>query len=102
MRDSKMRVPLTSAQRFIWYHQLINPSCPAYNVAQFIRIKGPVDLSAMNSAHDCIVRGTEIFRLRFGSEQGEPYQYVVPARGTDSSDGICAHRTNLKRMPESY
>ncbi len=83
MRDSKMRVPLTSAQRFIWYHQLINPSCPAYNVAQFIRIKGPVDLSAMNSAHDCIVRGTEIFRLRFGSEQGEPYQYVVPARGTE-------------------
>ena len=74
-----MHEPLASAQRFVWYHQLINPACPAYNVGQFIRIKGPVDIPAMNRAHDCVVRGTEIFRLRFGSEQGEPYQRVVPA-----------------------
>ncbi|MDO9025800.1 non-ribosomal peptide synthetase [Zwartia sp.] len=74
-----MHEPLASAQRFVWYHQLVNPACPAYNVGQFVRIRGPIDIHALNRAHDCIVRGTEIFRLRFGSEQGEPYQRVVQA-----------------------
>ncbi|MDN3988603.1 non-ribosomal peptide synthetase [Zwartia vadi] len=80
MQETMMQETLASAQRFIWYHQLINPNCPAYNVAQFIRIKGPIDITAMNQAHNCIVRGTEIFRLRFGNEQGQPFQRVIPAK----------------------
>jgi len=71
---------LASAQRFVWYHQLIDPSCPAYNVAQFIRINGQLDIPAFNRAHNCIVRGTEVFRLRFSSVNGEPSQRVVPAQ----------------------
>ncbi|MFY9137450.1 amino acid adenylation domain-containing protein [Zwartia sp.] len=78
-----MQGPLGSAQRFVWFHQLINPSCPAYNVGQFIRISGHLDIPALNRAHDCIVRGTEIFRLRFGSENGEPFQRIVPAEDID-------------------
>jgi len=79
MSGPVMHQPLASAQRFVWYHQLINPACPAYNVGQFIRIKGPIDIPALNRAHDCLVASTEIFRLRFGSVQGEPYQRVVQA-----------------------
>lgn len=82
MPNEVMHEPLSSGQRFIWYHQLINPACPAYNVAQTIRIKGPIDIGAMNRAHDCIVRGTEVFRLRFGSDQGQPFQRVIPPQDT--------------------
>lgn len=70
--------PLAGAQRFVWFHQRINPACTAYNIGYVVHIEGPLDQNAFLAAHDQILQTTEAVRLRFKDKLGEPFQYVVP------------------------
>ncbi len=70
--------PLAGAQRFVWFHQRINPACTAYNIGYVVHIEGPLDRNAFLAAHDQVVQTTETVRLRFADKSGEPFQYVVP------------------------
>jgi len=70
-------LPLTGAQRNVWYHQLIDPTSIAYNIGQIIHIDGlilpSVWIEAQNKAWVC----AESFRARFVVVAGEPFQEIL-------------------------
>ena len=76
--SSTTRFPLAGAQRFVWFHQRINPDCTAYNIANIVHIKGDLNQVAFLAAHDSMLASTESVRLRFVDLSGEPFQYVAP------------------------
>jgi len=70
--------PLAGAQRFVWFHQRINPLSTAYNIGNLVHIRGALDKDAFIAAHDSMLARTDSVRLRFSEKDGEPFQWVGP------------------------
>lgn len=71
------RVPLSSAQRRLWFLHKLAPQSPAYNVDYLWRITGPLDLTAFTDAFQEIVRRHEMLRTVFAESDDGPYQVVL-------------------------
>ncbi|MFB4390689.1 MULTISPECIES: amino acid adenylation domain-containing protein [unclassified Pseudomonas] len=71
------RLPLSFAQQRMWFLQQLEPSSPAYNLAGAVRLLGNVQVSAMQSALDGLLRQHEVLRTRFTGGSGEPCQVIV-------------------------
>lgn len=69
--------PLSPAQLGMWYAQQLDPSVPL-SEAQYIEMRGPLDLAALRSA--ALVAGREFGSgvLRLAEIDDQPYQVVDP------------------------
>ncbi len=68
-------LPLTIAQRDIWFDQLIEPEAAKYNIGGIIHLSG-VEPERLQQAHHQLCRELVSFQLRFTQdEQGVPGQY---------------------------
>src|SRR4051812_20172481 len=72
-------LPLSFAQQRLWFLDQLTPASPVYNIWEIVRLKGPLDLSALEWSLSEIVRRHESLRTVFPSHEGQPVQVISPA-----------------------
>ncbi|MFN2416203.1 MAG: condensation domain-containing protein [Pyrinomonadaceae bacterium] len=70
--------PLSYAQRRLWFLDQFEPGSAAYNIPDAVRLRGRLDVAALEQGLGEITRRHEILRTVFTPEAGEPRQLVRP------------------------
>ncbi|MGW0937730.1 amino acid adenylation domain-containing protein [Streptomyces sp. NPDC002666] len=78
-------LPLTAAQRGIWFAQRIDADSAAYNVAEYADIRGRLDPVVLRAAVNRVVGGNEALRVTFGEQDGVPFQRIQQPGSTGTA-----------------
>jgi amino acid adenylation domain-containing protein len=73
-------LPLSFAQQRLWFIHQLEPGNAAYNLPFALRLRGALDVDALERGLTEIVRRHEALRTRFVSDGGEPVQVIDPPR----------------------
>ena len=71
-------LPLSFAQQRLWFLDQLVPGSTAYNVPSAVRIRGPLDVTALERSLNEIVTRHEILRTTFSTVEGEAVQIISP------------------------
>ena len=70
--------PVSFAQQRLWVLHQLDPSSPAYNMPESIRLGGPLNLRALEESLNEIIRRHEVLRTSFRTTEHGPVQVVAP------------------------
>lgn len=72
-------IPLSFSQQRLWFLHQLSPGTPIYNEPLIaVRLKGSLNIAALQWALDEVVRRHESLRTTFPSIDGQPVQLIVP------------------------
>ncbi|MEU1465826.1 amino acid adenylation domain-containing protein [Streptomyces sp. NPDC005727] len=77
-RERPEEIPLSHAQRRLWFLHRIHGGSAAYHVPYALRLCGTLDVAALRAALDDLVARHEILRTVYPERDGVPFQRVVP------------------------
>ena len=79
--DRSAGTPLSFAQERLWFVHQLNPEGAAYHIAGAVRLRGPLDLAALDKSFAEIIRRHEAVRSGVRVTDGSPEIVVAPAGG---------------------
>lgn len=80
-------LPLSLAQEHLWQLHRLTPNTLAYNMHAVFRLRGPLNVAALETAVSAVVEHHQILRAFFpSSTDNKPIQSLVPA------SSICLHQ----------
>lgn len=89
------QLPLSLAQRRLWFLEQLSPDSGAYNVPVAMRLHGRVDHAVLARCLDELVARHEPLRTSFAAVDGEPVQRVQRA------EPVTLALDDLRRLPAS-
>lgn len=75
-RDGEL--PLSFAQQRLWFLDQLQPNSSGYNNAGALRLRGPLNVAALEKTLNEIFRRHEILRTSFRATRGNPAQVIAP------------------------
>jgi len=72
-------LPLSFAQQRLWFVDQLEPGNASYNMPLAVRLKGRLNVAALQAGLDEIVRRHETLRTTFAAVDGQPVQVIGPA-----------------------
>ena len=88
-------LPLSFAQQRLWFIDQLEPGNSAYNFPAAVRLKGPLNVEALEQSLNEIVRRHEALRTTFTTADGSPAQIIAPTLTVRPAV------VNLQELPES-
>jgi aspartate racemase len=79
-RATRGAPPLSFAQQRLWFIEQLEPRNPLYHITRAVRLRGSLDIGALQAALDAVVARHEAVRTTFQSVDGSPVQRVGPPR----------------------
>ena len=79
-RKDDKSVPLSFAQQRLWFLDQLEPGSITYNMPIGIRLKGLLNVTALQQSLGEIVRRHETFRTTFAVVEGQPVQVIAPVQ----------------------
>jgi amino acid adenylation domain-containing protein len=77
-RADQDRAPLSFAQRQMWVIDQLTPGNPAYNLPNGYRLRGRLDVPALERSVHEVIKRHEALRTTFAVQDGEPLQRIHP------------------------
>jgi hypothetical protein len=94
-KGSAETFPVSFAQQRLWFLAQLEPDNPSYNVPQILRLKGELDVDALEQTINAIIARHESLRTTFSEIDGQPVQIV------SSVHEIKLDFADLQALPES-
>ena len=88
-------LPLSFAQQRMWFLDKLEPENPLYNVPDVVRLKGALNVEALDQSLNQIIARHEALRTTFQMVKGSPAQVIAP------SLEIRIGTADLSSLPES-
>ena len=101
-------LPLSFGQEQLWFHTMLDPEKPTYNITLAMRMTGPLDVEALAEALNGLVARHEALRTRLVTVDGRPTQVIDPPLARelstiDISDAPPARREeSLREIADGY
>ncbi|MGH3432041.1 MAG: condensation domain-containing protein, partial [Thermocrispum sp.] len=77
-RPDGVAAPLSAGQERLWFLQRFDPEDASYNLHLTERLRGPLDVEALQAAVDEVVTRHEVLRTRYPVVDGRPAPVVEP------------------------
>ncbi|WNG47516.1 amino acid adenylation domain-containing protein [Archangium minus] len=71
--------PLSFAQQRLWFLDRMEPGTTMFNIPAAFRLRGPLDVRALERALNALVERHESLRTRFLEQDGQPVQVAAPS-----------------------
>ncbi len=93
--DGTVSFPLSFSQQRLWFLDRFQPDSPLYNIPSATRLRGSLDVAALQTSLGEIVKRHESLRTTFASVDDQPVQIIAQTMN------LLLPVTDLSELPES-